>query len=733
MKIESFLLIFIATLSTLSSQPLRIEYQDIKRLKNHNNLVSDSLNISFVGNWPFGPPSDVTLDLERNVLFCSSGGGVYTFDISEPNIPIKLSEKIHTRGIITDMFYDSTSQYLYIAYWKSLNGHGGFEIWDVSNLYTSMKVGCYSSANEVFGIFVTEQYAYLAASSKGLAIIDISTPSNPQKVSTLPISSYAMELSISNKIAYIAAGDSGLSIINVSTPTNPIIVGSCHISGYASNIDINGNYAYLAAQDGGLRIVDISDSSNPYEVGNFEGYYTLNVFLNYPLAYISCNFAGIAILDISNPVNPVELGHCNIPGNIEATCVLDSYVFAANSSGFMNVIDATHSSNPQVICSFQTPYRAWGDVFVEDSFAYIADTHAGIRIINVSNPQATVEIGNFKVPSSTYGIFVSNKYAYATDSLTGLHILDVSNPATPVEIGSCNTPGQAISVFVSDNYAYVADGSEGLRIIDVSDPTSPYEVGHYDTPYVSTGIFVLDSLAYVADISSLLIIDISTPTNPQLLGSYNTPHAAVNICVSDSLAYIADGYAGLVIINVSNPTNPFFVGQCNIPGYSRDVSVFSSYAYVISEWGGLFVVDVTHPESPDIVAYYETVDWPKGIFVSEPFVYVTEGYAGLQIYKNMLLGILEKQKFTNNYSLCILQNPVFGDYIKICLTGNENKKLKMSLYNILGQKIRTYNVRVLASDKKEIKLFTGRIPSGIYFLKLRGKKTSQSVKLSIFN
>ena len=68
---------------------------------------------------------------------------------------------------------------------------------------------------------------------------------------------------------------------------------------------------------------------------------------------------------------------------------------------------------------------------------------------------------------------VAGGLAFVIDSTAGLRIIDIGTPSAPVEVGSLDTPGLAADVRVSGPLAYVADGSGGLRIIDVSTPTSP--------------------------------------------------------------------------------------------------------------------------------------------------------------------------------------------------------------------------------------------------------------------
>ena len=75
-------------------------------------LAQDSLNTRFFGNWPFGEAASVALDPERNLTFLGSGGGVYVLDMSDPAEPVKLSEAIHTRGVVHGLFFEAKSESL---------------------------------------------------------------------------------------------------------------------------------------------------------------------------------------------------------------------------------------------------------------------------------------------------------------------------------------------------------------------------------------------------------------------------------------------------------------------------------------------------------------------------------------------------------------------------------------------------------------------------------------------
>ena len=80
-----------------------------------------------------------------------------------------------------------------------------------------------------------------------------------------------------------------------------------------------------------------------------------------------------------------------------------------------------------------------------------------------------------------WGVASVGDYTYLADGAAGLKIYDVSDPDAPTLVGSYDTPGEARDVAVVGGYAYVADGSAGVQVIDVVDPAMPRLVGSCPT------------------------------------------------------------------------------------------------------------------------------------------------------------------------------------------------------------------------------------------------------------
>ena len=103
--------IVLALISVNLTQPMSMVSE---RIAMYSKAGFDSLNVRFVGNWPFGPCWAVCVDSARNLVFVGSGGGVYVLDVSQVSNPVRVSE-IRTRGIIYGLYYDNTTQMLYVA------------------------------------------------------------------------------------------------------------------------------------------------------------------------------------------------------------------------------------------------------------------------------------------------------------------------------------------------------------------------------------------------------------------------------------------------------------------------------------------------------------------------------------------------------------------------------------------------------------------------------------------
>ncbi len=267
------------------------------------------------------------------------------------------------------------------------------------------------------------------------------------------------------------------------------------------------------------------------------------------------------------------------------------------------------------------------DVHVSGNYAYVTYFDAGMKVVDISNPNDPIDVGTCVTPRWGERVFVSGNYAYVTCDGNGLQIIDIVNPSNPHIVGSWDTPRYTSDIFVSGSYAYVGDEQEGLQIVDVSNPSSPFRVGYRDTPGEPDAIFVLGSYAYIADWNShlLIIMDVSDPTNPTIITSYNIGGYARGIYVIGDYAYIGQASSNLfLVIDVSDPSNPSIIGSCPLQ-WLISIFVLGNYAYVGSVSTGFHVINVSDPTDPIPEGTYGFADTGYGLHVSGNYAYVAGG------------------------------------------------------------------------------------------------------------
>jgi len=146
---------------------------------------------------------------------------------------------------------------------------------------------------------------------------------------------------------------------------------------------------------------------------------------------------------------------------------------------------------------------------------------------------------------------VSGSYAYVADGATGLRVIDVANRAAPMEVGFCDTPGFANDVALAGDYAYVADEGGSLRILDISNPATPTEISSCSTTGFDMGVTLAGQFAYVTDMwGGLAMVNILKPWKPMEIAYRQTPGYSYGAAIVQGYAYVADSAAGMTVLRI---------------------------------------------------------------------------------------------------------------------------------------------------------------------------------------
>ncbi|MFX1246908.1 MAG: LVIVD repeat-containing protein [Promethearchaeota archaeon] len=312
-------------------------------------------------------------------------------------------------------------------------------------------------------------------------------------------------------------------------------------------------------------------------------------------------------------VNIKRIGKFDDGGRYLGIQLKEPFVYAVDGEQGLEIINITDRENSSLVGKFNPHAGIPQDVFINGSYAFLANSFDGIRIINITDPTnptiishyMEVEIQYFpfyeeRIKSDSLNIFVKGSIAYIADGEFGVRIINITDPFNPKKVGEyIDDKNGTRSVIVNGSYAYVADGEDGVEILNVSSFSNITRIGHYYDGGKAMGLYFTDPYLYVADYDNgLEILDVSDPTNPFEIGQiHDESGLAINVFVSGDLAFIADNTDGLEVFDISDPTTPVEIGQfyeeTGIIGLAKDVVVDDSFIYVAFGIQGLEILTLT--------------------------------------------------------------------------------------------------------------------------------------------
>jgi len=460
----------------------------------------------------------------------NAGSYVYRLDISEPPNPSILSSNYYFMSSFNEIA--TGGGWLY-ALWEDISGTY-LKVFDLSDPSGLDEINSIRVANGSNGIALSSDYAYLAAAGNGMQVVAISDPSEPTPVITHTLPGTSQDIFIAEEFAYLAAGEAGLQIVDITDPLNPLDAGSYATGGSSTELFISNGYAYLANMWGGFEIVQLSDLTQAGLVELPEIFNDLAI--RNPYSFVAAE-DGFWIIDLADPSLPVAIAH-----------------------------DVT-----------ETPCLS---LVLKDDYAYLACPQIGLRIMDISNPQAPTEAGIYDLLGDTRDMVIVDQTLFIARS--ELLILDISNPLAPVEISNFLVGTNNINeVAVADDYAFLGVDNGNLVVLDISDPFTPTETGGYDPAdrygigQEATGIQVQDNIVYLTTveppptplagdyIGDTWLIDVSDPENPALVSSISTSGAPYDLSVNGGFAAVAYEREGLRLYDISNPATPLERGSYN--------------------------------------------------------------------------------------------------------------------------------------------------------------------------
>ncbi len=257
--------------------------------------------------------------------------------------------------------------------------------------------------------------------------------------------------------------------------------------------------------------------------------------------------------------------------------------------------------SPQKLVTGEQVKDGIQNLFLQGNRLYVANTWAGLQVLDVSDPKNPKEIGKYEITKRTRNVYVDGNHAFVSVEIEGVYILDISDPQNIRLVSKIVPPTQqAFWVISQFPNVYIAEGPQGISIYNIRQPDRPRLSGSLDTNGWAWGLFLNGTDLYVADKSGgVVIIDVSNPGSPAKRGQFIGMKNAKTIQVEDNLAYVANGPDGLWILDVTNPEVPSLVAKVPVEGYVYHASKTRNTLFMANELGEkLEIVDVTNPRNP---------------------------------------------------------------------------------------------------------------------------------------
>ncbi|MDT8341141.1 MAG: choice-of-anchor B family protein [Longimicrobiales bacterium] len=288
----------------------------------------------------------------------------------------------------------------------------------------------------------------LAGRTAGLAVLDITEPGNPVFVGLLPANpSSARDIKVYRDHAFFTgdgAGDHGLLVFDLTRlrGVDPAAMPATFepdarydqvASAHNLIVDTESGFAYTVGTNtggrscgGGLHMIDIHDPLNPTFAGCFTDTEGLiwsgrthdaqcTVYRGPDEAYrgrqicFAANETAMRIVDVTDKANPVAISAMSHPGTayvhqgwltedqryLYVNDELDEIVGTSERTRTL-IWDVAELDDPILVGEHLGPDQATDhNLYIRGNRAYLANYQAGLRILDISDPEAPVEIGFF--------------------------------------------------------------------------------------------------------------------------------------------------------------------------------------------------------------------------------------------------------------------------------------------------------------------------------------------------
>jgi hypothetical protein len=327
-----------------------------------------------------------------------------------------------------------------------------------------------------------------------------------------------------------------------------------------------------------------------------------------------------------------------------AYCTPDECFLARATARRVVRLDEPAAGGLTLLSELENP--AWDEgisvnVRVMGDLAYLARYQDGLRIIDISDPRAPVDVGHGACEHLGDNEIYNDvkllesggrRYAIMGSNQMGAVVWDVTTPAAPQIVSHFGTAdlmsggSNVHSIFLDGGKAYLANIQYGFEIWDLADPRAPVKRSVFFPDNAPDGAFLHDlyvegNRAYLNFWNAgMIVADVTDPTAPREIGRFahygdESSHSSwVTTVGARRIAGHGDEEWGshlrLVDVTEDNGWVPTQVGEWQTrPEVSaHNIMAAGTEIYMAYYQDGVRVIDISDPARPQQTAWFNT--WP---------------------------------------------------------------------------------------------------------------------------
>ncbi len=349
---------------------------------------------------------------------------------------------------------------------------------------------------DIRDLTVRNEFLYTANGAGGFEVFDVANIDNKgfsERIVSSPVSPIGQNMKV--KTAGIATSLALPSTVAMDPGRQPVV-----LNGKAVNEErpIHPFYSYVYGTDTveGLVVINVLTLFDGNPDNNFlykDATYNPNGVLNgatfvWPAGekLFITSPQGLTVVDVADPLHPRMVGGYHGPHlkNPRAVSVQFQYAFVTDEEGF-KVFDVSNLNHPVPIPRATVKLHDAQRLYVGRSFAYVANGHEGLAIIDIERPQSPRLYMKYNAGgklndtrSVQLGTVASSIYAIVADGHNGMHVLSMMTPDTvPGHMGFTPPPsprhiatfhvhhGEALAVSRGVDRDRVIDETGGQTIV----------------------------------------------------------------------------------------------------------------------------------------------------------------------------------------------------------------------------------------------------------------------------